>query len=103
MSNELKVILFSAVLALQGCANMVACTTEISYEAGKMYYKPCKNQENLSADLGFDKDGKITTAKVSTTAITPEAVIAGVVALQMKLMDQMSALLTKLNAAGAGS
>lgn len=107
MWRELKAILYSVVLALSvsGCASMFACKTEVSYNAdGSWSYASCKNQENLTARLAKDdKTGKLYPLEVTTTALTPESAIAAALSVQMKILEQMSAILTKLSATGAGS
>lgn len=73
-----------------GCAEMYACKTTIVYRAdGSWQYESCKNQENLKADLSLDDKGKLNKLNVSTTATTPEAIIAAVAENQARLMESM--------------
>lgn len=79
-----------------GCAEMLACKTVIAYRAdGSWEYQSCKNQENLKAELGLSDQGKLNKLNVQTTALTPEAAIAGALQVQTELLRQLLPILQK--------
>jgi len=89
-------------ILVSGCgASFFACTTEASFNADATWkYKSCKNQENLKAEVGQDKNGH-PYGKIETTASTPEASIAAAMQSLAKLIDTIVPLLEKAVAVGS--
>jgi phosphoenolpyruvate carboxylase len=88
--------LFLLAFLFLGCGvNQYTATTKASYENGNWYWLSNKNQENLKAKLGKDRDGN-PIFEIETTATTPEAAIAAAMQSFALVQQQFAELLKQL-------
>jgi len=75
------IVLLCLFLAF-GCASMYLGSTEVSFKEGEWKYSSNKNQQDLAAEIGTDKQGK-PFAKIQTTSVTPDAAMASALKAQL--------------------
>lgn len=95
MKTFVFALIIACLLSLSGCGvSQFTAETEVSFKNGEWYYKSNKNQQDLAAEIGTDKEGH-PYGKIKTTSSTPESAIAAAletnrVALQL-LQDAIKA------------
>lgn len=92
--------LILVVLLLSGCAtaNDYLGRTSVNYEAMgvKASYDSNKNQQDFHVKLSFDDAGKLKSADIATTAVTPESAIAAVLQQNTEMLKLIQALMAKI-------
>lgn len=93
--KKLLICLLSSLLAGCGVSQYTASTTASANKDG-FNYTSNKNQESLHATGEIDPGTGNMKFDVTTTATTPEAAIAAAMQSNLKLQEQLSAILQAL-------